>query len=486
MLELINATYVWWFLVFLTNKNDQTCPFSNEKRVKIRDLFRACHLFPTFVATSKQGFVPRIDGLVIYSHPLRTAPKAYYGTPADLKQCSNAVSATRRTYQFNNYIVFLVQRCWNSGIWIVWTSIILNFQPAKSKKSHLKSSEKLWASNFCAEVIEMLLRDSWNLYQSRVHRGSMNQCFHGSRTASVTRWISRTACVYRVTYRQVIFQAVETMGWETMIILMLSLDFQKAEQTTNMSTIVNIASKKILWRIWRSISWCINWGRDFVARLKYVFVVAIFFSAFLYFTDFLPTFELFFRGPWLRWNICIFNPSVPMLLSMPCPTTTMPWAFAWRWRAWAKRVLWPGSSTNRWSEQPGPGLNVCPTSHQKSMVHEQTKGFFWWISSRSILSRILGLSWHPLPPWVASILTSWGRRFFQFFSQNGSPKQYHCLPHKSWRYPFAWALSLVRPFSGMPPPASFGRSSMFRFQICPWMSPQGLLEDFLSSLPRHF
>lgn len=73
-------------------------------------------------------------------HPstvLLTAPKAYYGTPRDLKQCSDALS-----------------------------------------------------------VIEMLLRDSWNLYQSRVHRGSMHQCFHGSRTASVKYLHLQSFCSY--------------------------------------------------------------------------------------------------------------------------------------------------------------------------------------------------------------------------------------------------------------------------------------------------
>eukprot|EP00913_Durusdinium_trenchii_P000345 g316.t1 len=66
-----------------------------------------------------------------------TAPKAYYGTPADLKKCGNAVS-----------------------------------------------------------VIEMLLRDSWNMYQSRVSRGSMNQCFHGSHTASVKYLHLQSFCSY--------------------------------------------------------------------------------------------------------------------------------------------------------------------------------------------------------------------------------------------------------------------------------------------------
>ncbi|CAK9021635.1 unnamed protein product [Durusdinium trenchii] len=73
-------------------------------------------------------------------HPstvLLTAPKAYYGTPADLKKCGNAVS-----------------------------------------------------------VIEMLLRDSWNMYQSRVSRGSMNQCFHGSHTASVKYLHLQSFCSY--------------------------------------------------------------------------------------------------------------------------------------------------------------------------------------------------------------------------------------------------------------------------------------------------
>jgi len=68
---------------------------------------------------------------------LLTAPKAFYGTPGDLKQCSDALA-----------------------------------------------------------VIEMLLRDSWNMYQTRVHRGSMNQCFHGSRTASVKYLHMQSFCSY--------------------------------------------------------------------------------------------------------------------------------------------------------------------------------------------------------------------------------------------------------------------------------------------------
>eukprot|EP00440_Ansanella_granifera_P023694 gb/GFBE01025732.1/.p1 GENE.gb/GFBE01025732.1/~~gb/GFBE01025732.1/.p1 ORF type:complete len:375 (+),score=54.88 gb/GFBE01025732.1/:1-1125(+) len=68
----------------------------------------------------------RADGC----HPstvLLTVPKAYFGTPADLKHCGGGA----------------------------------------------------------LQVIELLLVDSWNMYQTYVGTGSMHQCFHGSRTASV-------------------------------------------------------------------------------------------------------------------------------------------------------------------------------------------------------------------------------------------------------------------------------------------------------------
>jgi len=74
-------------------------------------------------------------------HPstvLLTVPRAYYATPADLKQCGGEA----------------------------------------------------------IDVIETLLKDSWNLYQRHVTRGSMHQCFHGSRTASVKYVHLQSFCSY--------------------------------------------------------------------------------------------------------------------------------------------------------------------------------------------------------------------------------------------------------------------------------------------------
>eukprot|EP00437_Effrenium_voratum_P036646 CAMPEP_0181462388 /NCGR_PEP_ID=MMETSP1110-20121109/34370_1 /TAXON_ID=174948 /ORGANISM="Symbiodinium sp., Strain CCMP421" /LENGTH=292 /DNA_ID=CAMNT_0023587047 /DNA_START=48 /DNA_END=923 /DNA_ORIENTATION=+ len=79
----------------------------------------------------------RADGC----HPstvLLTAPKTFIATPRDLKQCGGAA----------------------------------------------------------VSVIETLLRDSWILYQSRVGKGSMNQCFHGSHTASVKYLHLQSFCSY--------------------------------------------------------------------------------------------------------------------------------------------------------------------------------------------------------------------------------------------------------------------------------------------------
>eukprot|EP00930_Biecheleria_cincta_P085796 TRINITY_DN7515_c0_g1_i2.p1 TRINITY_DN7515_c0_g1~~TRINITY_DN7515_c0_g1_i2.p1 ORF type:complete len:295 (-),score=53.82 TRINITY_DN7515_c0_g1_i2:50-934(-) len=58
---------------------------------------------------------------------LLTAPRAYFGTPADLKSCGQAA----------------------------------------------------------LPIIETLLRDSWNMYQTHVGNRSLHQCFHGSHIASV-------------------------------------------------------------------------------------------------------------------------------------------------------------------------------------------------------------------------------------------------------------------------------------------------------------
>lgn len=45
-------------------------------------------------------------------------------------------------------------------------------------------------------IIETLLRDSWNIYQTHVARGSMHQCFHGSQTASVKYLHLQSFCSY--------------------------------------------------------------------------------------------------------------------------------------------------------------------------------------------------------------------------------------------------------------------------------------------------
>mmetsp|Transcript_38056 Transcript_38056/g.68773 ORF Transcript_38056/g.68773 Transcript_38056/m.68773 type:complete len:353 (+) Transcript_38056:57-1115(+) len=74
-------------------------------------------------------------------HPstvLLTSPKSYFGTPADLKGCGSGALG----------------------------------------------------------VIEALLTDSWNMYQTHVGTGSLNQCFHGSHTASVRYLHMQTFCSY--------------------------------------------------------------------------------------------------------------------------------------------------------------------------------------------------------------------------------------------------------------------------------------------------
>lgn len=80
----------------------------------------------------------RADGC----HPstvLLTSPKSYFSTPADLKSCGRAGAL---------------------------------------------------------QVIQTLLTDSWNMYQRHVGQGSLNQCFHGSHTASVKYLHIQTFCSY--------------------------------------------------------------------------------------------------------------------------------------------------------------------------------------------------------------------------------------------------------------------------------------------------
>ncbi|CAE8723904.1 unnamed protein product, partial [Polarella glacialis] len=64
-----------------------------------------------------------------------------------------------------------------------WPSTVLLTSPRNffSTCSDLKSH----CADGAALVIETLLRDSWRMYQTKVGRSSLNQCFHSSKTASV-------------------------------------------------------------------------------------------------------------------------------------------------------------------------------------------------------------------------------------------------------------------------------------------------------------